>query len=185
MVKIVDNSHEVICELLECILNYSEMLQNPRYPREISEDQRYPEVQHFVIRSDEDRLQAVIKMIFGEYEEARKAGNPSFLEHDKRLMAELRREALKTGKTREELIDKYIPRAQKRFRKTESESVRERLIDAYQQLPTEMDHREIPDYGDDIGKGFEQSIAEEEIDAVLRPWLQKYRRELINLLTKS
>ncbi len=184
MARVPNKSFQVICELLECIVSYGEILQNPLYPDRLSDSDRYPETHHIVIKSDNERMDAIIKLIFGELDEPRKIGNRSFLDHDKYLMADLKKDMKETGESREVLFEKYIKMADRRSKGTDDDSVRDRLEKAYQALSRDQKSEKFIDYEVDEGRGFESNVTEDEIRCVLFPWLRKYRSELIKLLNE-
>ena len=175
MVEKPDKSWEIIVELLESLVTYTEQLSEPpRDSEKTHQLNRQPQHLRFTINSPKDRLNALVTILFGKKTVKLKRGNRSFAEHDQELMRKLKLEMSRSGKTREELLPKYIDIAQARGASTKEESIRERLETVYQNLPKAID------WDEDAGLGFEGYV-EEELYTIY-PWLLKYKKELINVL---
>lgn len=188
MAKKVDRTFSTICELLETINSFGEMLREPDEYAGPPGTPDKPEIHRFVINTPQDRANALIKLVFGEQIYEKKVGNRSFIEHDMKLMRELKVEKAETEKTKDELLDKYIPHAQKRSDDTDDESIRSRLEDAYtlvnkesKQSAQQNSTTDDIDFDEAITDDF--NLTEEDLRWLL-PWLQKYRSELINLLNE-
>lgn len=172
----VDKSWFVICDLIECLVKNTDgydsktIDEKTNKPKAIElAEARLPRTQN------EKRADEIISILFGATYFSAKVGNPSFIESDTLLMKKLKAEMHETGLSRDELLPKYIGRADRRNRETTTdESIRERLIKVFQNLKDDYE------YGDDEGSGFEDIISSQLI--ILRPWLQKYKAELTTLL---
>ena len=187
MAKRIDRTFSTICELLETISSFGEILREPDEFAGPAKAPNKPEVYHFVINTPQDRANALIKLVFGEEFYKKKVGNRSFADHDTELIKELKIEKERTGKTKDELLDKYVPRAQKRSEETDAESVRSRLEGIYTKLNKQEKKSaeqpiNIPDNIDFDAAIDEFNLVEDDL-IWLYPWLQKYRSELINLLS--
>lgn len=188
MAKRVDRTFSTICELLETINGFGEILRAPDELAGPSKTPDKPETYRFIINTPQDRANALIKLVFGEEIYEKKLGNPSFLKHDMELMRELKIEKAETEKTKDKLLEKYIPRAQRRKHDTDDESVRSRLEDAYALVNKEEkqseQRSEAPDNIDfDAPMTDDFNLTEDDLRWLL-PWLKKYRVELINLLSQ-
>ncbi|MBN8521500.1 MAG: hypothetical protein J0L77_06360 [Alphaproteobacteria bacterium] len=180
MAKRINEISVVMADLIKCLVDYAEHLETPPEDSEIIPNhQRENQTYRFNINSKEDRVDAIKKLLWGENEVSLPKGNRSFYDHDKRLMLQLKAEMKETGKTKEELIDNYIKKAQLRSKQTQTESIRDRLEDVYYTLGsyTEADYSQ---YGQ---SGFEGFLLEDFY--MIAPWLDKYKQEITDYLSGS
>lgn len=190
MAKKPDRTFDIICELLEHLTLEAENLRTAPAKRENPADKDKPKdkkeehTYRFVINSPKDRLDAIIRLLFGEEIIELKRGNRSFRTRDKELMRELYAEMKTSRKSFSDLIEKYIPRAERRTKDVDDESVRARLEDAFYEAKTEDEHaqetsaffKEL-----DLDESKYHDNAEDDLHLLL-PWLRKYKAQLIKLL---
>jgi hypothetical protein len=169
----------IISELIKCLVAYSETLRElPEDAELIPQDEQKPECFKVFISSPEDRVSAILDLLFGKEIQERSAKGPKgFLKHDLELMEEMREEKIKTGKSRDELIWNYVERAKSRDPNVDEDSIRRRLINADQDLSKK---KKIPDYSAYKDFEVEYNFVEDELQ-IISPWLNLYREELINV----
>jgi hypothetical protein len=171
-----------MCELVDVLVNYSEDVNE--WPFDADRRLSEPKVYRFVVNTPKQKAEAIITMLFGQINEPSKVGNRSFQRQDMELMKQCKQEMDETGATRESLLQKYIDLAQMRNPSTTDESIRARLIAAFQLMShQETEGTTLLDYSAyGGGDGFE-NFDQYDVDvSIIWPWLHKHRDKVINLL---
>jgi hypothetical protein len=181
MAKKPDQSHPVICDLLHLIVGYAESLTEPPFDSNIIPiGQRKPTIHRIIATTPEEKLNGIIKILFGEEDVKLKPGRRGFIKQDTELMNNMREQMEAENKTKEDLIDNYTGLAQAQSDKTSDESIRARLEDRYYAT----NPKKQPGYGCDYeqyGASGYENLERDEL-CIIIPWLIKYKKQILDIL---
>jgi hypothetical protein len=188
MAKSVNLEPESLYDLISNIIKYcDDNALREYFLVEADQADRIPEsgtVEHykFEIKNPTDRVFAVMALLVGWRTDEKRSGNPSFNELDEDLMLELLRESRKNNIPEIDLLDKYIPRAYKRSKNTEDETIRRRLINVlrkikkspnFENLFTESLYWDMPSHDEFFIRG------------AISPWLKKNKNLILKILSDT
>ncbi len=195
--KFIKKTYDVsltLHDLIKCLADYAEHLEVlPEDSDIIPTDERKSQTYRFIINSKEDRVNAIMDLLFGVTEEdkepRKKRGNKGFRDNDKAELRNLRIQLEGLYKTKKEFLKLCAEEVQIRNAETmkeESDSIVRRLSEVYKELEQEGWDipQSIPPQSDDYSAfkktGFENFLVDD-LDIVL-PWLRQYKEEILKHL---
>lgn len=194
----MDQDHNLspkILDLLKC-LSYAAYEEYQTPPEGYLANKKYKGYRgyRFQIHGPEDIFKWLVTLLVGDpINDKGIPGNPSFLENDLKLVAEMSKEMQEAGRTKDSILDEYVQYAQARNTSTQDESIRERLEKAFSHYSktVKSDNKMLATGYDEITSpvsiqtlisdhgGYDLGFSDLEI---IRPWIEENRDELIKIL---
>ena len=171
-------------DLLECLVKYSEYLDTPPpYADIIPDDEVQSIKRRFTLDTPKQKLYALETILFGDGTITLKRGNKGFRENDIKILLEVKKEKGDTLKTKEAFLNECAQLVQIRNPDVDDGSVKRRIDDVYQMLKKEGWGEPASEYHEIEGLPNSDNMREEyfkEEMMKIAPWLNKYRKEILN-----